>query len=89
MDEITECDLENRPFTLKTMGMVKTIKTKALIIATGASARYLGLENETRLQGYGICSCDLYGFFYQGVEIVAVGGGDSELEESWHSYQVC
>ena len=53
MDEIVECDLDNRPFTLKTM-MGKTIQTKALIIATGASARYLGLDNETRLQGYGV-----------------------------------
>ena len=82
MDEIVECDLDNRPFTLKT-SMGKTIKTKALIISTGASARYLGLENETRLQGYGVSACATCdGFFYQNVEIAVVGGGDSACEEA-------
>ena len=82
MDEVTEVDFNERPFTLKTM-MGKEIKTKAVIISTGASARYLGLENETRLQGYGVSACATCdGFFYQGVEIAVVGGGDSACEEA-------
>ena len=82
MDEVTEVDFNERPFTLKTM-MGKEIKTKSVIISTGASARYLGLENETRLQGYGVSACATCdGFFYQGVEIAVVGGGDSACEEA-------
>ena len=82
MDEVTEVDFNERPFTLKTM-MGKEIKTEAVIISTGASAKYLGLENETRLQGYGVSACATCdGFFYQGVEIAVVGGGDSACEEA-------
>ena len=82
MDEVTEADLGQWPFVLKTM-LGNTLRTKTLIIATGASAKYLGLENETRLQGRGVSACATCdGFFFQGVEIAVVGGGDSAAEEA-------
>ena len=82
MDEVLSCDLNNWPYTLNTANG-ETYKTKTLIIATGASARYLGLENEIRLQGYGVSACATCdGFFYGGEVVAVVGGGDSAAEEA-------
>src|SRR5512142_2238105 len=78
---LTHADLAARPFTL-TVGH-DTIRTRTLIIASGASARWLGLPNEQALIGHGVSSCATCdGFFFMGKEIAVIGGGDSAMEEA-------
>ncbi len=78
---ITSANLEARPFTLK-LGKEEVL-TRSLIIASGASARWLGLPSEQALIGHGVSSCATCdGFFFSGKEIVVVGGGDSAMEEA-------
>ncbi len=78
---VTSADLRERPFTLH-LGK-HTVHTQSLIIASGASARWLGLPNEQALIGHGVSSCATCdGFFFSGKEIVVVGGGDSAMEEA-------
>jgi thioredoxin reductase (NADPH) len=81
MAHVTSADLTQRPFVL-TLGK-EQIKTKALIIASGASARWLGLPSEKALIGHGVSSCATCdGFFFSGKEIAVIGGGDSAMEEA-------
>ncbi len=81
-DMVQSCELDKGPFVLHTENG-QTIRTKTLIIATGATAKYLGLPNELRLQGHGVSACATCdGFFFRGVEIAVVGGGDSAAEEA-------
>jgi thioredoxin reductase (NADPH) len=76
-----EADLSTRPFRLNIEG--DWIETRTLIVATGASARWLNLPSEQRLIGHGVSSCATCdGFFYREKEIMVVGGGDSAMEEA-------
>jgi thioredoxin reductase (NADPH) len=81
-DIITELDLENRPFTAKAdSGAVFT--ADAIILCTGARAKWLGLPTEEKFKGFGVSACATCdGFFYRGQEIVVVGGGNTAVEEA-------
>lgn len=81
MGHLTSVDLSKRPFALNVGN--ETIHSRTIIIASGASARWLGLPSEQALIGYGVSSCATCdGFFFGGKEIAVIGGGDSAMEEA-------
>jgi thioredoxin reductase (NADPH) len=81
MGHLVKADLSKHPIEL-TVGK-ETIQTRTLIIASGASARWLGLPSEHALIGHGVSSCATCdGFFFSGKEIAVIGGGDSAMEEA-------
>ena len=79
--DVVSADLSRSPFTLN-LGK-QSVQTETLIIASGASARWLGLPNEQALIGHGVSSCATCdGFFFSGKEVAVIGGGDSAMEEA-------
>jgi thioredoxin reductase (NADPH) len=78
---VLDADLTKRPFRLNVEG--EWFEARTLIVASGASARWLGLESEQKLIGHGVSSCATCdGFFYRDKKIIVVGGGDSAMEEA-------
>lgn len=80
--EVTNINTDTRPFEV-TLSNKNIIKARSIIVATGASAKYLGIENEKEFIGRGVSACATCdGFFFRGKEIVVIGGGDTAMEEA-------
>lgn len=86
---IMEIDMSKRPFIAKADDG-KVIEAETVIIATGATAKWLGLESESEYNGYGVSACATCdGFFYKGKDVAIVGGGDTAAEEATYLAKLC
>ena len=87
-DHIESSDLSSKPFKL--IGNVNSYECKSLIISTGASAQYLGLETEQKYMGKGVSACATCdGFFYKDKDVAVIGGGNTAVEEALYLSNLC
>ncbi len=87
-EDILDLDLSQNPFIIKTE--TSTLHAATLIVATGASAMWLGLESEKRLMGRGVSACAVCdGFFFKGKDIAVIGGGDTAMREAQYLSKIC
>src|SRR5207244_5285464 len=85
----TKVDFSSLPLKVE-IDEEKWIEANAVIISTGASAKWLGLESEQRLNGYGVSACAVCdGFFFRGKEVAIVGAGDTAAEEALYLSKLC
>ncbi|MEK6987128.1 MAG: thioredoxin-disulfide reductase [Candidatus Thermoplasmatota archaeon] len=87
-DNVTKVDFKTRPFKVWTTD--QEYEGRSIIITTGANAKYLGVPSEERLKGKGVSACAVCdGFFFKGLDVVVVGGGDTAMEESLYLAKLC
>ncbi|MBO7142930.1 MAG: thioredoxin-disulfide reductase [Bacteroidales bacterium] len=88
-ETVTKVDFSNRPFAITT-DAEQTITARAVIIATGAVAKYLGIEGEKKYAGMGVSACAVCdGFFYRNQDVIVVGGGDTAVGDALYLSNIC